>query len=100
MLLIPDMSNLYFFLGMCVISVCVGWVERERLPKPWVARKVILSISDQLLLTPKLIWVLNQKLGVVNPPKWMVKIMVPNPIKMDDFGGFHPYFWVNTHMEP
>ena len=22
------------------------------------------------------------------PPKWMVKIMVPNPIKMDDLGGF------------
>ena len=21
-----------------------------------------------------------------NPPKWMVKIMIPNPIKMDDLG--------------
>ncbi len=37
------------------------------------------------------------KIGVVNPPKWMVKIMVPNPIEMDeiwgyhDFLGWHPY---------
>ena len=26
------------------------------------------------------------KIGVVNPPKWMVKIM-ENPIKIDDLGG-------------
>ena len=25
------------------------------------------------------------KIGVVNPPKWMVKIM-ENPVKMDDLG--------------
>ena len=31
------------------------------------------------------------------PPKWMVKIM-ENPIKMDDLGGFFPYFWVDTQM--
>ena len=31
------------------------------------------------------------------PPKWMVKIMVPNPIKMDDLGGFSPYFWKHPH---
>ncbi len=36
------------------------------------------------------------KIGVVNPPKWMVKIM-ENPIKMDDLGGFPPIFG-NTHM--
>ena len=30
----------------------------------------------------------NPKIGVVNPPKWMVKIMVPNPMnKWDDLGG-------------
>ena len=24
--------------------------------------------------------------------------MVPNPIKVDDLGGYiHPYFWFNTH---
>ena len=26
--------------------------------------------------------------GTPGTPKWMVKIMVPNPIKMDDLGGF------------
>ena len=30
----------------------------------------------------------NPKIGGFYPPKWMVKIMVPNPIKMDDLGGF------------
>ena len=31
--------------------------------------------------------------GWILPPKWMVKIMVPNPMnKMDDLGVF-PYFW-------
>ena len=31
--------------------------------------------------------------GRFYPPKWMVvKIMVPNPIKMDDLGGFPPIF--------
>ncbi len=25
-------------------------------------------------------------------PKWMVKIMVPNPIKLDDLGGNTPIF--------
>ena len=37
------------------------------------------------------------KIGVVFPPKWMVKIM-ENPIKMDDLGGFTPIFG-NTHLE-
>ena len=32
---------------------------------------------------------------VGKPPKWMVKIMVPNPIKMDDLG-YH-YFWKHPH---
>ena len=38
------------------------------------------------------------KIGVVNPPKWMVKIM-ENPIKMDDLGGppAHPYFWKHPY---
>ena len=27
------------------------------------------------------------KIGGLKTPKWMVKIMVPNPIKMDDLGG-------------
>ncbi len=34
----------------------------------------------------------NPRIGVVNPPKWMVKIM-ENPIKMDDLGVKKPYFW-------
>ena len=34
---------------------------------------------------------------VGKPPKWMVKIM-ENPIKMDDFGGKNPYFWVDTYI--
>ena len=29
------------------------------------------------------------------PPKWMVKIMVPNPIKIDYLGGF-PIIFGNT----
>ncbi len=29
----------------------------------------------------------TKKRGGFYPPKWMVKIMVPNPIKMDDLGG-------------
>ena len=40
----------------------------------------------------------NPKIGGSYPPKCMVKIMVPNPIKMDDLEGFYPYFWVDTHM--
>ena len=33
------------------------------------------------------------------PPKWMVKIMVPNPIKIDDLGGKnHPLFFGNPDM--
>ena len=32
------------------------------------------------------------KIGVENPPKWMVKIRVPNPIKMDDLEGNTPIF--------
>ena len=37
----------------------------------------------------------NPKIGVVNPPKWMVKIMVPNPMnKWDDLGGLPPLFLV------
>ena len=44
------------------------------------------------------IWVFPKKKSF--PPKWMVKIMVPNPIKqMDDLGGYiHPYFWFNSHI--
>ena len=38
----------------------------------------------------------DPKMGVKHP-KWMVKIM-ENPIKMDDFGGFSHYFWVDTHI--
>ncbi len=34
----------------------------------------------------------NKKISL---PKWMVKIMVPKPIKMDDLVVF-PYFWFNT----
>ena len=30
-------------------------------------------------------------------PKWMVKIM-EHPIKLDDLGGKHPYFWRATHI--
>ena len=33
------------------------------------------------------------KIGVVNPPKWMVKIM-EKPINMDDFGG--PLLFLET----
>ena len=29
-------------------------------------------------------------------PKWMVKIR-ENDIKIDDLGGFHPYFWSAAH---
>ena len=36
---------------------------------------------------------------IIGTPKWMVKIMVPNPMnKWDDLGYFHPYFWFNTHL--
>ena len=38
------------------------------------------------------------KIGVENPPKWMVKIRVPNPIKMDDLEGNTPIFG-NTQMK-
>ena len=43
-------------------------------------------------------WVLNQKIGVVeNPLKWMVKIRVPNPMnKWDDLGG--TIICGNTHV--
>ena len=34
------------------------------------------------------IWVFPKKIGVVNPPKWMVYLM-ENPIKMDDHWGYH-----------
>ena len=34
---------------------------------------------------------------VVKPPKWVVKIMVPNPIKMDALGDKKPYFWKHPH---
>ncbi len=37
------------------------------------------------------------KIGVVNPPKWMVKIM-ENPIKMDDLGVPTPIFG-NTYID-
>ena len=37
--------------------------------------------------------------GGIFPPKWMVKIMVPNPMnKWDDLGVLYPYFWFNTHL--
>ena len=36
--------------------------------------------------------------GGVYPPKWMVKIMVPNPIKLDDLGGFTTPIFGNTLM--
>ena len=29
---------------------------------------------------------ISKNRGVIYPPKWMVKIMVPNPINMDDLG--------------
>ena len=38
------------------------------------------------------------KKGVFYPPKWMVKIMVPNPIKMDDLGGFPIFLETPTLM--
>ena len=38
----------------------------------------------------------NPKIGG-KPPKLMVKIM-ETPIKMDDLGGKHHYFWVDTHI--
>ena len=34
------------------------------------------------------------KIGVVNPPKWMVKIMENPYEQMDDLGGKHPLFFV------
>ena len=38
------------------------------------------------------------KIGVVFPPKWMVKVMVPNPMnKWDDLGGNTPIFG-NIHV--
>ena len=37
------------------------------------------------------------KIGVVNPPKWMVYFM-ENLSKMDDLGGF-PILFGNTHLE-
>ncbi len=40
----------------------------------------------------------SPKIGGFFPPKWMVKIMVPNPVKMDDLGGNTTYFWFNTHL--
>ena len=32
------------------------------------------------------------------PPKWMVKIMVPNPIKMHDLGGKNTPIFGNIHV--
>ena len=32
------------------------------------------------------------------PPKWIVKIM-ENPIKVDDLGVAHPYFWKHPYMK-
>ena len=31
-------------------------------------------------------------------PKWMVKIM-EYPIKIDDLGGFSPYFWKHSYFD-
>ena len=37
--------------------------------------------------------------GFKNPPKWMVKRMVPKAYEqMDDLGGFPIIFWVDTHI--
>ena len=49
-------------------------------------------VSEGKYLKKKIscIWVFPKIGG--KPPKWMVKIM-ENPIKIDDLGGFSPYFW-------
>ena len=71
--------------------------------------RVWLSVGDSLslisLYNPDLrdfflivSWVFP-KIGV-KPPKWMVKIMVPNPMnKWMIWGVKTPYFWVDTHIE-
>ena len=40
-----------------------------------------------------LIWVFPK---IVVPPNG--RFIMENPIKMDDLGGFYPYFWFNTHL--
>ena len=42
------------------------------------------------------IWVFPKIGG--KPPKWMVKIMVPNPVNKWMIWGFSHYFWVDTHI--
>ena len=43
------------------------------------------------------IWMLNPKIGVPHPPKWMVVHKGRPYFLMDDLGGKNPYFWFNTH---
>ena len=73
--------------SICGICFCLSLVF------PVIPPEV--GCSDGMFLGSK--WVFPKIGG--NPPKWMVKIMVPNPIKMDDLGGF-PHLFGNTQIPP
>ena len=50
--------------------------------------------SHDLVKLDAIIWVFP-KIGV-SQNGWLI---MENPIKIDDLGGKHPYFWVDTHID-
>ena len=60
------------------------------------ASSIILSQDTRHFLTqsPSTRWVFPKIRGT---PKWMVKIMLPNPMNKWMIWGY-PYFWFNTHF--
>ena len=70
----------------------LGVVKPDTQKKTQQGKGVCSRNSEGKYLKKKIscIWVFPKIGG--KPPKWMVKIM-ENPIKIDDLGGFSPYFW-------
>ena len=77
-----------------------GMTKSTQVPipnNPWVWSTVIVTNSRTGIQLDDLYMGVNPKIGGF-PPKWMVKIMVPNPMNKWMIWGFTPIFG-NTHID-
>ena len=113
---------IYLYLYICIVNNIIFFLDHSYVPREYASEtpnskhlqgdlrctvRPFNSIQNDGLMWTCVtfiyiyIWVFP-KIGMVNPPKWMVKIMVNQALwtTWDDLGGgkTHPYFWFNTYI--